>query len=352
MSRFCALGISLFLGVLGEVSALPAPGQPAKPPSDAVVGPSVLERTNANAEANVRTATKTPTGDAASRGYKMAERESEFPTVTFTDPEGRYLENVQVIAVNPVSIFYRGTDGVCCGEMRLAKLPENLQRLFGYDPLKAAKYKETNARGAATPRSPSSGRPEVLARYSGVSKSVANAPGSKESSNIAVLFELVSDYNRKHTYVGKQTGAGADIYVCGDMAMDVWNQIITKGLRAKIIVGNVKEDLVSVFDANHAWVLAETSPGLYLALEATGGFVKYASENPRYYFGHAFANPKELKEYMDLTRELQAAERKYNEAIGKYESSRSRSALDVVDVRTADVKEIRRKLTELLSPGN
>ena len=134
--------------------------------------------------------------------------------------------------------------------------------------------------------------------------------------------------------------------------MDVWNQVITKGLGAKILVGNVKADMDSVFDANHAWILAETSPGLYLALEATGGFARYASENPRCYFGHAFANPKELKEYMDLARDLRTAERKYNDALGQYESSRSRSTLDVVEVRTGDVKEIRRKLIELLSRGN
>ena len=352
MSRFRALGISIFLGVLAVGSALPAPGQPDKPATDAVAGPSAFERTNANGETIVHMATNTPTGDAAYRGYKIAERGLEFPTVTFTNTDGRYLENVQVIGVNSVSIFYRGTDGVCCGEMRLAKLPENLQRLFGYDPSRAARYEENKARGAAMPSSPSQGRPAVLTRYAGVSRSVANAPGSKESSNIAVLSQLVSDYGQKHTYVGKQTGASADIYVCGDMAMDVWNQIITKGLRAKIIVGNVKEDMASVFDANHAWVLAETSPGLYVALEATGGFVRYAGENPRYYFGHAFANPKELKEYMDLTRDLHTAERKYNDAIGKYESSRSRSTLDVVEVRTGDVKETRRKLIELLSRGN
>src|SRR5258705_1476121 len=136
MNRFRVLGFSIFLGVLAEVSALPAPGQPEKPATDAVAGPSALERTNARAETNALLATNTPTGDPASWGYKIAERELEFPTVTFTDPDGRYLENVQVIAVNPISIFYRGTDGVCCGEMRLTKLPENLQRLFGYDPLK------------------------------------------------------------------------------------------------------------------------------------------------------------------------------------------------------------------------
>src|SRR5437867_50409 len=71
----------------------------------------------------VRIATNTVIGDAAYRGYTIAKRELEFPAVTFTDPDGRYFENVHVIGFNPVSIFYRQTNGVCCGQTRLAALP-------------------------------------------------------------------------------------------------------------------------------------------------------------------------------------------------------------------------------------
>jgi len=297
----------------------------------------------------VRIATNTVIGDAAYRGYTIAKRELEFPAVTFTDPDGRYFENVHVIGFNPVSIFYRQTNGVCCGQTRLAALPGDLQKQFGYDPKKAAKYEEDKARaaGAADSSSPGRGLP-VLMRFAGVSKSLATAPMSREATNIAVLGEIVADYKSKNTYIGKQTGAETDIYVCVDMAMAVWNQVKTRGIEALILIGNVTQDMHSIFDANHAWVLAEVRPGLYLALETTGGFVEYESQHPEYYFGHAFANPKELKEFVALLSELDTARRKFSEATDSYDSSPSPSTLAVLEARTVDRNEAMYRLLALL----
>jgi len=298
---------------------------------------------------SVRMATNTMIGDAAYRGYGIAKRELEFQPVTFTDSDGKYLENVQVIGFNPVSIYYRQTNGVCCGETRLAKLPGDLQTRFGYEPKRAAKYEEDKARAASAADSSSPGRGlQVLFRYSGVSKSLATAPMSRESTNIAILTEIVADYKSKNAYIGKQTGAKEDIYVCGDMAMAVWNQIRTRGIAALIMIGNVGEDMHSIFDANHAWVLAEVRPGLYLALETTGGFVEYESQNPKYYFGHAFANPKQLKEYVALLSELDTARSKLAHAMDNYDSFPSRSTLAVLDTRTVDRNDAMYKLLALL----
>src|SRR6185436_14913557 len=96
-----------------------------------------------------------------------AQLELSFAPVTFTDGDGRHLENVHVLGINPVSIFYRMPDGVCCGESRLAKLPEHLQKQFGYEPKRAAEHEEAEARSAAGTTRHGRSLP-VLARYPGV----------------------------------------------------------------------------------------------------------------------------------------------------------------------------------------
>jgi len=299
---------------------------------------------------NVRFATNTPIGDAAYRGYRTAKHELDFRSITFNDG-GRYLENVHVIGKSPVSIFYRQTNGICCGEARLANLPPDLQQMFGYNPKKAAEYEDTKARQEAVEAPWSRGRPSLLLRHPGVSKPLANAPVIRESTNIAVLVEILSDYSSKNRYIGKQTGADEDIYVCGDMAMALWNQVTTRGFAAKIMIGNVKEEMRSIFDANHAWVLADVGLGRYLALEATGGFVSYESEAPGYYFGHAFAHPKELKDYMELLKQLREATRKHRDAVESYDLQPSSYAAGLADARLIDEQELRRKLIRLLMRG-
>jgi len=299
---------------------------------------------------NVSFATNTPIGDAAYRGYRTVKHELDFQSITFKDG-GRYLENVHVIAKSPVAIFYRQTNGICCGEARLANLPPDLQQMFGYDPRKAAEYEDTKAREEAAQAPWSRGRPSLLVRYLGVSKPLANTPAIRESTNIALLVEIVSDYKSKNTYIGKQTGAEEDIYVCGDMAMALWSQVTTRGFAAKIMIGDVKEEMRSIFDANHAWVLADVGLGRYLALEATGGFVSYESEAPGYYFGHAFAHPKELKDYMELLKQLREATRKHRDALESYELQPSSYAAGLADARLIDVQELRRKLIRLLIGG-
>lgn len=115
---------------------------------------------------------------------------------------------------------------------------------------------------------------------------------SEEAGKIKILSDIVSDYHRNHTYVGD------GVFVCGDMACDVWNMVVTKGIAAKIQVGNVERQITSLHEANHAWVLAETSPGSWLALETTAGRVVGPDENDKYYSGWSFANPKEFKDYL------------------------------------------------------
>ena len=107
---------------------------------------------------------------------------------------------------------------------------------------------------------------------------------------------IVKQYHETHTY------SVTDLFVCGDMASDVWNMLKAQGINAVIQVGNVETGVTDIVDCDHAWVLAEVSPGQYLALETTGGRVVPQSENALYYQGWTFANPKDFKRHTELVR--------------------------------------------------
>jgi hypothetical protein len=124
-------------------------------------------------------------------------------------------------------------------------------------------------------------------------QSVFISPESQIDRNTRIANEIVSDYHKTHIYTLN------DMYVCVDMASDIWDMLKAQGINAKINVGNVDKDITDIRDADHAWVLAEISPGSYLALEATGGYSVQKTDNPRYYYGWSYDNPKELKAALD-----------------------------------------------------
>ena len=124
-----------------------------------------------------------------------------------------------------------------------------------------------------------------------------------------------------------------------------------------------------MLDANHAWVMAEVSPGKWLALETTGGYTVHLSKNDKYYYGHSFANPKDFNEYEKLGREYIAALSKERNAVENYNEMRDqyngangltqnqlRYELDrreaIATERIADLKEVTGKLKTLLSEND
>lgn len=120
---------------------------------------------------------------------------------------------------------------------------------------------------------------------------------TEEEKNVEIVTGIVEDYHKTHTY------SMPDLFVCADMAIDVWNMVETQGINAKITVGNVDNPDADWKEYNHAWVLAETSPGRWLALETTGGYVTYEGG---YYTGFYFENARDFKEYLELTKEYGA----------------------------------------------
>jgi hypothetical protein len=116
------------------------------------------------------------------------------------------------------------------------------------------------------------------------------------------LQKIVRDYHATHTY------SMDDLFVCVDMAIDVWNILKTKKINAKILAGRVDQDITHlnglehIGQINHAWVVAEPQPGVAVPLETTGGYVVTPDKpNYRLYFeGTDFNNPKAFKEFIEL----------------------------------------------------
>ena len=172
--------------------------------------------------------------------------------------------------------------------------------------------------------------------------------------------EILEEYHKNHTYI--QGG----VYECVEMATDVWNILKTRDIEAKVMVGNVEHDIGSLSEADHAWVIAEISPGKELALECTGGFVVPPNTNRRYYSGHPFTNPRDLRDYQNLARDYnekvskaKSAAADYNELVDRYNQAYwyAKQSLEgelrlkkaVLDERSADVAEVKQKLDALVS---
>jgi hypothetical protein len=110
--------------------------------------------------------------------------------------------------------------------------------------------------------------------------------------NIIKITNIAAEYHKIHTY------SLPDMFVCADMAQDVWDIVETQNISAIIRVGKIQ-------DVSHAWVVAEVSPGEWISIETTGGYLVCANpnicavDNPRYYTGLDFNSPKELQDYLD-----------------------------------------------------
>ena len=216
-------------------------------------------------------------GDAAAPDYTIRTRDGKTyggAAIYGVEPDGLRIE------------YQPPGGGVGMAKLRFENLSSELQQQYEYDAQKADDYRKQQAKelakwNAILEAQSKRAATEAIARLA--------AQDCQEEGNSRILAEIVSNYRRNHTYVD------GGVFVCGDMACDVWNMVKTKGIEAQIAVGNVERDISSLSDANHAWVLAETSPGKWLALETTAGRVVSQSENARYYKGWFLPSPKEFK---------------------------------------------------------
>lgn len=211
----------------------------------------------------------------------------------------------------------------------------------------------------------------------------ANSPTSQDriqtDKNIRLCEQIATEYSSSHTY------SKDDVYDCDNMAQDVWNMLKAKGINSRIAVGNFEsagDSIIangktvhkspdsgnlgeievpgrtynvsnsSTIDGfNHAWVLAEVSPGSWLAVECTGGYIVYSDENEMYYQGLTFSNPGNYRDFLSLYRDWKIkaldyeTERSYyNELIKTYNNASQseqiamKSGIDVAQ-RTLHEKE-------------
>lgn len=265
-----------------------------------------------------------------------------------TNRFGAYVTGA-VFDVLPDRILYIGEDGVPCRQLKLADASDELQKEFGYSRERAEEYhrRQWEQTGVFVPET------------------------REASDNVRFVSKILSEYQKSHTYSAK------DDFECVDMANDVWDQVRTKGIPAKVRVGNNKKDIKSVVEANHAWVMAELAPGRWVALEPQQGEIIYPAANPRYYRGHDFPGPNEVKEYKTLkegvlpaavAKRAKAAEEyqqaddqlhRWDQGAGPFSSPADRLAREslatevsrrkaVLDERESDVAEVARKLDALL----
>lgn len=190
-----------------------------------------------------------------------------------------------------------------------------------------------------------------------VNSSVSQDEMQKER-NVQVCKQIANEYNRSHIYSG-------DIYDCDNMAQDVWDMLRAKGINGRIAVGdfehgtaNIIEDKKSVQEnldsgisgifstynytcedtgllnssmidnLTHAWVMAEVSPGNWLAIECTGGYVVFSEKDEKYYHGLTFSNPKDYRIFLDLyskwqnqVKDYKNEQLCYNELLNVYDNS-------------------------------
>jgi len=110
-------------------------------------------------------------------------------------------------------------------------------------------------------------------------------------NNLTTANDLVIRYYETHHHY-------EHIYDCDQMAADLWDQAMARGLNAKLVLGSVAEDITATYVGDHAWVAVEISPGGWVALDPTAGNLFLASDNPRYYRGIVFDNPAEMMNYI------------------------------------------------------
>lgn len=191
--------------------------------------------------------------------------------------------------------------------------------------------------GPNTAQQPSNGTKPVAQDRSNVPDKKTN----DRAKNLALLDHILKDYRQNHTYMD------GDIFDCDNMAKDIWNILRTKGFRAKLAGGNVKKNIMKstdsfLMESDHAWVMAELSPGKWMAMECTGGYLVPEEQNPLYYKSAIFFNnPTEMENFLGTMKTAKAActefntlVRGWNKAVaGKYAEPGSKTDRSIMQVK-------------------
>ncbi|MGD0794247.1 MAG: hypothetical protein ABR958_01455 [Dehalococcoidales bacterium] len=156
--------------------------------------------------------------------------------------------------------------------------------------------------------------------------------------------KIVKNYHDTHVY------SAYDLFVCSDMASEVWNMLKAQNISAVVVVGDVDTAITDILQSDHAWVMATVGANDYLALETTGGYTVKKSEHPLYYRGWAFNSPADLKSHNDMVKEYNVrvefrnqlnteankAAALYNASTNPSDAAKNKAVYDkLVELRTA-----------------
>jgi hypothetical protein len=190
---------------------------------------------------------------------------------------------------------------------------------------------------------------------------VSNVDAAPPLDKKQIVKKIAAEFHKTHTYTLEGD------FVCLDMAIDVWNQLMTNGIEAKIMSGNVKENIMTwnyrqlLKENTHAWVVAKLSPTEKVAVETTAGVViEQGMKNYAAYFkGIEFNNPAEVKKFISLCKkgnslcqdaQKMLTEWKDNELAGKQRVSRETIAKKAqLEQRLRDCESARNDLDEFKS---
>ena len=152
---------------------------------------------------------------------------------------------------------------------------------------------------APLPASAPTGAPPDIPALPEKTQSAQTAPTPQPLDKMKIVELIAAMYHVTHSY----TMDGG--FVCLDMAIDVWNQLKTRGIDAKIMGGILTENIATwnyrqlAMDSNHAWVIVTISPTEKVAVETTAGIVikPGMKDYPAYFKGIAFDSPAEIKRF-------------------------------------------------------
>ncbi|MBN1366103.1 MAG: hypothetical protein JW976_14965 [Syntrophaceae bacterium] len=131
-------------------------------------------------------------------------------------------------------------------------------------------------------------------------------PVPKKPDKMQIIERIAAIYNFSHSYTMEEG------FVCLDMAIDVWNQLKTYGIEAKIMGGTIRENITAwnfrqlAMESNHAWVVAIISSTEKVAIETTAGkVIKQGTTDAAPYFkGIAFDDPAQIKRFELLRKSV------------------------------------------------
>lgn len=181
---------------------------------------------------------------------------------------------------------------------------------------------------------------------------------------LKLVDSIAKDYANSHTYSKR------DLFVCVDMAMDLWNQLHTQGIKTIIKAGSVSKEMnflvrndpeSFIREMDHVWLIFEVENDRYLPLETTGGFIVF-NDTPngnRYFIGLEFENPRLFKAFMEareryftICKQAEMMRNAFNETFaGRRVTKDAIAAKGMCEFKDSECQHAQKKLIESISRG-